>query len=79
MAEVVIVAFGGGRLRHLACALGIHADKEGPIATDSGPRPIRCCVARGESDDARWSWVWTQHTGDLSRAVSLLKYREAVA
>ena len=78
-AEVTVVGYGGGVLRLLACALGIHKDKEGPIPSDSGPRSIRYCISCGESDDARWSWAWTEHRGDLGEGIRLVKYREAGA
>ncbi len=79
MAEVVVAALGGGRLRLLACALGIHKDREKQLQSDAGPRLIRYCVACGESDDARWRWAWTEHLGDLRAGARLVKYREAVA
>ena len=77
--EVTVIAYGGRILRRAACALGIHKAKTGPAPEEAIANSIRFCIWCGESDDARWSWVGTDHRYDLGRGVSLVRYREAVA
>ena len=77
--EVTVIAFGGRTLRQLACALGIHKTKEGPVPGDSGPSSIIYCIWCGESNDRRWDWALTVHRWDLGEGISFVKYREAAA
>ena len=77
--EVTVVAFHGRILRRAACALGIHKAKTGPVLMEAGPTSIRYCTWCGESDDARWKWVGTDHRYDLGPRVALVTYREARA
>lgn len=79
LTEVTVVTFGGRALRQLACALGIHQTKTGPVPGTSGPTSIRYCIWCGESDDPRWEWAFTSHRWDLGPGIAFVQYREAVA
>ena len=77
--EVTVVAFGGRLLRRMACGLGIHATKVGPVPNESGPVSIAFCPWCGESNDRRWDWALTTHRWDLGEGISFVKYPEAAA
>ena len=73
--EVTVFAFGGRFPRRVACALGLHQMHERPVQ----PASIRYCIWCGETDDARWSWVYTDHRVECGRWVSRVRYRREAA
>ncbi len=73
--EVTVFAIGGRFPRRVACVLGLHAMKEGSAPPSAGPASIRYCIWCGETDDAGWSWVYTDHRVECGRWVSRVRYR----
>ena len=73
--EVTVLAFGGRFSRRFACALRLHKMKESPAPSSAGPASIRYCIWCGETDDASWRWVYTDHRVEYGRWVSRVRYR----
>ena len=78
--EVTVFAFGGRFPRRVACALGLHEIKDRHAPFSASPESyFRYCIWCGETDDAGWSWVYTDHRVEYGRWVSRVRYRREAA